>query len=195
MGSFLKSVLKNNIFEVNLELYFEQPNSKDPLDKIEIQAKIDTGYYDSFISYYAMFVILSDVELEREKAKWLRLRRYSVGCGVETNSKHIVRPKTLQDAIKNKHVVISNKYYDISIGGVSIGNRILHTSYDRNDKVLLGMGIFKDWDFHVGKNANGETIFLGCPNSKLNQDYYEALEKEFNIASKLNAAIVNKQIR
>lgn len=193
MGSFLRSVLKNNVFTVKLELYFEN-NSNDPLDKLEVQAKIDTGCFDTFISYDALYIILSDKELLDTKEKWLKCRKYGIGYGVETKSGSISYPKTLKEAINNKNIYIKNKYYNITLNGVNIGNRFLNTSYDRNDKILLGMGIFKDWDFHVGKNTKGETVFIGCPLNKLNQDYYLALEKEFGISTKLNSAIINNKI-
>lgn len=194
MGSFLRSVLKDNVFSVRMELYFEQPNCTNTLDRIEIQAKIDTGCYDSFISYDSMFIVLSDKELLKEKAKWLKCRKFGIGYGVETKSGTISYPKTLNDALNNKHIYTVNNYYDVDIGGVNVGNIKMNTSFDRNEKVLLGMGIFKDWDFHVGKNNIGETVFIGCPNDSLNQEYYRALENEFGITPKLNAAIVYEQI-
>lgn len=193
MGSFLRSVLKNNVFSVKLEVSFEN-NSNDPMDRLEVQAKIDTGCFDTFISYDALFVILSDDELLKAKEKWLKHRKFGIGYGVETKSGSIQYPRTLKEAIDNENVYIRNRYYNIKINEVNIGNRLLNTSYDRNDKILLGMGIFKDWDFHVGKNSKGETVFIGCPLNQLNQDYYLALEKEFGISTKLNAAIISNSI-
>ena len=191
MGAFLRAELVNNVFWTRLTASFEDSTLLDEDSEIEVQAVIDTGCSDSLVSYDTMFITFDKEGFLKQKEEGLRKRNYGMGVGVETKKSDVIRPTNIAEAINNPYVRIWHRFYNINVGGIDIGNRLLSVSYDTSDKVLLGMGFFKDWDIHIGKNKQGKTVLLACPNNQLNQDYYLALEKEFGISQKLNAAIVS----
>ena len=79
--------------------------------------------------------------------------------------------------------------------GIPFGDIKANLSYDFNGNILIGMDIMKNWDIHIGTNKQGETVFLGCPYNMLNQEYYLALENEFEIQQNINAAIINNNLK
>lgn len=118
----------------------------------------------------------------------MKKRPKSIGIGVESNGKE---NNTDENDINNPRVMVSQKCYKVHINNICLGNKYLNVSYDTNQVALIGMSILKDWDIHIGKNKNNETVFIGCPYNQLNQEYYLALENEFGIKENINAAIVN----
>lgn len=181
MNKYIRSVLKDNKFECNLSFVFENEEEAD------MQAVIDTGCQHSHISYDLIYICFDDNIRKQTKEYYMRNRQRCIGRGVESQNQSI---NTDTDDVNNERVQIAQRMYDVKIGGISIGNRHMFVSYDTRMVALLGMAFFRDWDMHIGKNKQGETVLLACPNNQLNQDYYLALEKEFGISQKLNAAIV-----
>ncbi len=179
---YIKSILKDNKFLVSLKLKFENT------DESEMKAVLDTGCQYSHVSIDNIFIYLSDDDIKRDKQKYMNIRPVGLGIGVESQNKSINKDKS---DVNNPRIVIQHKMYDIKINDIPIGNRYLSTSYDTSGVALIGMSIMKDWDIHIGKNKQGEIVFIGCPYNQLNQEYYLALESEFGISENINAAIVH----
>lgn len=182
---YIRSVLKNNRFTVSLKLKFEG------MEESEIEAILDTGCHHSHLSIDTMFIFLSDEDIKAEKAKYMRIRHKWIGTGVESSNQKV---NTDINDVNNPRIILCQKMYDVKINNVDIGNRYMGVSYDTHMVALIGMFILKDWDIHIGKNKYNETVFLGCPYNKLNQEYYLALNNEFGIQQNINAAVINNQI-
>lgn len=185
---YIRAILDENKFVCRLSFNFE---GKSDTDLVEIDAILDTGCSHSHISADLVYIFFSDEERLNTKDKYMRTRPKGIGTGVESNGK--LNSLDTND-INNPRIMISQKCYNVSINGVYIGNRYLNVSYDTSGVALIGMSILKDWDIHIGKNKHGETVFLGCPYSHINQEYYLALENEFGLQQNINAAVINKQI-
>lgn len=186
--NYIRAVLDKNKFLCRLSFNFE---GKSDSDLVEIDALIDTGCSHSHISADLVYIFFSDEEILNTKYKYMKTRHKSIGIGVESNGKsNNMNPND----INNPRIMIGQKCYNVNINGVHIGNHYLNVSYDTSKVALIGMSILKDWDIHIGKNKQGETVFLGCPYNQLNQEYYLALENEFELSENLNSAIINKTI-
>ena len=70
---------------------------------------------------------------------------------------------------------------EIDFQGFVVHKDEVKVSYDRTGNILIGMDILKDWDIHMGTVTTGETIFLACPKERLNNEYFEQLDKLFGI--------------
>lgn len=186
--NYVKAILNENKFTCKLSFNFE---GKSAIDLVEIDAILDTGCSHSHISADLIYIFFLDEERLKTKAEFMNKRPKSIGTGVESNGK--LNNIDTND-INNPRIMISQKCYNVNINGVCIGNHYLHVSYDTSRVALIGMSILKDWDIHIGKNKQGETVFLGCPYNKLNQEYYLALNNEFGLQQNINAAVINKQI-
>lgn len=182
---YIRSVLDKNKFTCKLSFNFE---GKSDIDLVEIDAILDTGCSHSHISADLIYIFFSDEERLNTKEKFMSKRYKSIGIGVESNVK--VYNTNVND-INNPRIMINQKCYNVNVNELCIGNYYLNVSYDTSKVALIGMSILKDWDVHIGKNKNNETVFIGCPYNQLNQEYYLALEKEFGIKENINAAIVN----
>lgn len=183
--NYIRSVMKNNKFSVSVKMKFEGT------EECEVNALLDTGCKHSHFSIDNIFIYLSDEDIKSDKQKYMKQRRVFIGCGVESQNKDIDNDTT---NVENPRIMIQHKMYDVKVNDILIGNRYINVSYDTSYVALIGMSILKDWDIHIGKNKQGETVFLGCPYNMLNQEYYIALEKEFGIQQNINAAIMNNKI-
>lgn len=179
---YIKSILKNNKFLVSIKLKFEGT------EESELTAVLDTGCQHSHISIDNIFIYLSDNDIRADKQKYMQQRQVWLGLGVESQNKDVSQDRTDVD---NPRIMIQHRMYDVKINDIPIGNKYMGVSYDTSGVALIGMSILKDWDIHIGKNKNNETVFIGCPYNQLNQEYYLALENEFGIKENINAAIVN----
>lgn len=70
---------------------------------------------------------------------------------------------------------------NFEIAGTLIGNIGIKVNYDRTGNILIGMDIISTWDVHIGTLSTGETLLLACPKEQLNYEYYNALEKFFEL--------------
>lgn len=179
---YIKSIMNNNKFLISMKLSFEGK------EESEFRAILDTGCQHSHISIDNIFIYLSDNDIRADKQKYMQQRPVYIGRGVESQNKDI--SQDLKD-VKNPRIMIHHKMYDVKINDIPLGNKYLGVSYDTSGVALIGMEILKDWDIHIGKNKQRQTVLLGCPYNQLNQDYYRALENEFGIKENINAAIVN----
>ena len=118
----------------------------------------------------------------------MKIRNKGIGIGVESSNQKV---NTDINDVNNPRVIVLQKMYDVKVNDISIGNKYMNVSYDTSEVALIGMSLLKDWDIHIGTNKQGETVFLGCPYNMLNQEYYLALENEFEIQQNINAAIIN----
>ena len=182
MSKYVRSVLKDNQFKCNLKFKFED------VDTAEVEALIDTGCMYSHISADLIYIFLSDEERKNTKKKYMHSRNVFLCTGIESLNTNINCDLTDVD---NPYINIIQNCYNLDVAGVQLGNKRLAISYDTTQVALLGMQFFKDWDIHIGKNKYGETIFIGCPNNLLNQEYYLALEKEFDLSTQINSSIIN----
>lgn len=185
---YIRAILDENKFVCRLSFNFE---GKYDIDLVDIDAILDTGCSHSHISADLIYIFFSEEERLGTKGKYMRIRPKGIGTGVESNGK---LNNTDTNDVNNPRIMISQKCYNVNINGVYIGNRYLNVSYDTSRVALIGMSILKDWDIHIGKNKQGETVFLGCPYNQLNQEYYIALNNEFGLQQNINAAIINNKI-
>jgi hypothetical protein len=186
---YIKSILQNRKFVCKLTAVFENT------DNIDIKAILDTGCTSSHISIDKMFIFLGDDQY-KEKEKWMNIRDYTLGTGIESHNKlgNSKITHTKQDIV-NPRIMVANKYYNVHINGINIGNRPLMTSYDTSDVALIGMSIMKDWDMHIGKDIKTNKItLLACPYNQLNDEYFEALENTFGIYTSIGASIIYKKV-
>jgi hypothetical protein len=186
---YIESILQHNKFTCKLTALFEGT------DNVDMKAVLDTGCTNSHISIDKMFIFLGNEQYE-EKEKWMNMRDYTLGTGVESNNKINNNKITYTKLdVSNPRIMVANRYYNVHINGINIGNGILFTSYDTSDVALIGMSIMKDWDIHIGKDiTTGKVKLLACPNNQLNNDYFEALERIFGISSNIQSSFMRNKI-
>lgn len=185
--SYIKSILKDNKFTCKLSFNFEGTSD---IDLVEIDAILDTGCSHSHISADLIYIFLIDEDRLKMKERFMGIRPKSIGIGVESNGKV---DNVDRDDINNPRIVIGQKCYNVHINDTCIGNRYLSVSYDTSRVALVGMSILKDWDIHIGKNKQGETVLLACPISSINPEYLEALENEFGLISLIDSNRIRNQ--
>lgn len=106
----------------------------------------------------------------------------------ENDKKQLLQGKHMEcTSLKFQH-----KIHDFVIGNCNLGTTEIGINYDRIGNILLGMDILKDWDIHIGRLDNGQTIFLGCPKEQINSDYLFELERLLKQSIKVNVAILEK---
>lgn len=93
-------------------------------------------------------------------------------------TKRLFRAGFYQDL---KSVTFNYTGLEIDFQGFVVHKDEVKVSYDRTGNILIGMDILKDWDIHMGTVTTGETIFLACPKERLNNEYFEQLDKLFGI--------------
>ncbi len=145
-----------------------------------IPVKIDTGCSLSTIPL-ARFRTVTSLCNCLKSDDIVKNVKYQVSYGVETGGQKHILPETYSEkmccsALKFQHFV-SN----FAIGGLPIEQNTIYVNYDRKGNILIGMDILKSWDIHIGTIESGETIFLGCPKSQWNSDYFIELERLFGI--------------
>ena len=92
-------------------------------------------------------------------------------------------PLALADgSVKNiSSITFQHFLKNISINGYEIGDYEARISYDRTGNVLIGMDLLKDFDIHIGKTADKETVLLACKNSNLTDEYRIELHSMFDV--------------
>lgn len=205
-NSYIKIKMnKNQRFNAVLKVLYN-----DTEEVIINNATIDTGCNHSHFSANVLLGIpVGDTEekqnelkiiLENAKRKALDLYTFNIGTGVESNGKNIERPKSIKDAIQNKHLKFKEKFDNVEINGLNIGTYSVSVSYDTLDIALIGMDFLKDWDIHIGTvnnenlPENNQTIFLACPKDSINTEYLLELERLFGIGTTINSALINNKI-
>ena len=84
--------------------------------------------------------------------------------------------------MKQKDCADSTIRKEISFGGIHVEKDFVKVSYDRTGNILIGMDILSKLDIHIGKSKLlGKTIFLACPNDRINQEYLSALKRHFEL--------------
>lgn len=181
---YLTAIMDDNRFLCNMKAKFENKFDED----VDIEVIIDTGCAHSHISADLIYIFLSDEERLKTKDKWIKSKRFKgIGHGVESANKQI--DYTID--INNERVMVYNGFFDISINGVDIGNRALGVSYDTSKIALIGMGILKDFDIHIGTSKIlNKVILLACPKDRLNKEYYRALNDHFSLGDDILAASI-----
>lgn len=176
-NNYIKSILEKGTFNISsrFKLFGEMK---------ACEFKIDTGCSMTCIPIKRLGVD-DDMALELKRQALQNGVRYVRSYGISDTSK--IREKDSQLIKENKAIECKAlKFYhmieDWELSQFHIGNAVIGVNYDRTSNILLGMDILKDWDIHIGKSIlTGETIFLGCPNSQITQEYLQALEEEFSI--------------
>lgn len=51
----------------------------------------------------------------------------------------------------------------------------------KTGNILIGMDVISTWDTHIGTLSTGETLLLACSKERLNFEYYNELEKFFEL--------------
>ena len=150
-----------------------------------INIKIDTGC--PYTSIPILKLGISSIKAQQMKQKDCadaRIRK-EISFGVNDT-------KEKRDADKEK---FRNKQYmelrsitfqhgglDIAFGGIHIEKDFVKVSYDRTGNILIGMDVLSKMDIHIGKSKLlGKTIFLACPNDRINQEYLSALKRHFQL--------------
>lgn len=81
-----------------------------------------------------------------------------------------------------KSITFQHGDFEIDFGGVCISKDYVKVSYDRTGNILIGMDVLSQMDIHIGKSKVLEkTVFLACPYANMNQEYFEALSRHFDI--------------
>jgi hypothetical protein len=161
------------------------------VDELQSTAVIDTGCQTSLISADLIYIFLSDKERLDAKAEWMNCRNHRFSSGVESANKRIAN----EYRVDNPRVVIENKFSNIRINGVKIENDSLYVSYDTTRIALIGIGIIKYWDMHIGKDIKTNKItLLACPYNQLNDEYFEALENTFGISSNIQSSFIRNKL-
>lgn len=70
---------------------------------------------------------------------------------------------------------------DFFLGNIPLGNFPISVSYDRTGNTLIGMDILKMLDIFIGKNKEGETLLIACPNKYTSQSFVAALSELIDV--------------
>lgn len=187
---YVRSVLdKNNEFRVEADFVIFD------IMAFGTDVKLDTGATSTFVPIRTVGG-LSSLEIQNLKYKDIKdkniIRIYS--RGIETGKNIVQEPKSIAEAMEFRNISFRHTLESLSIGGVRLGDTEANINYNFNGNILIGMDIMKNWDIHIGRNKHGETVFIGCPYSQLNQNYYLAIEKEFGLATTINAVVIKNNI-
>ncbi len=162
-----------------------------------INVKIDTGCPYTSIPIQKLGISKLQAQIMKRKDSDDMNIKKEISFGVNDTQKDRQIAMSLfknRQYMKLKQVTFIHNDLDIEIGKVNIHKKDVKISYDRTGNILLGMDILKDWDIHIGTIDTGETIFLGCPKTQINDDYLQELEKTFHIASDINALFIRQKI-
>lgn len=164
------------------------------------EALIDTGCYFNLFPLRTLGVSPDEIIMDKRyfilnSYKWEILR------GVE-DSYHYTRADiermSLQEKMNCKALVFHTKLSNLILNDCKIGSGAIRVNCDTNGSILIGMGLLKYFDFHIGKSKkNGKNVFIACVKKHITSDYLNALEEHFGLYSKgkvLQVAIDAKEI-
>lgn len=156
-----------------------------------INVKIDTGCPCSVIPVSKLGISSIKAKILKEIAIADNNIKKSIGFGVNDTDEY--KRKAKEDFEKGnyanlKSVSFTHKVDNFLISGVPIINDTIRVSYDGVGNILIGMDILKNWDIHIGTIGTGETYFIACPMSQLNDEYYRELNKTFGIGDNIITA-------
>lgn len=149
-----------------------------------VNVKIDTGCSSTTF-------LTSKLGLPKEESQRLKLHdcndksiRKIISFGV--NDSKAFREKSLLAFRTHQYehltcVSFVHKIKNLEIAGTPTKNSEVKVNYDRTGNILIGMDIISTWDTHIGKLNSGETLLLACPKNCLNHEYYDELERFFEL--------------
>lgn len=155
-------------------------------------AVVDTGCNHSHFSANLLYGIkMGNSEEEREQAIEV-LHQYkrkvlsagaavSIGRGVESQGLEMKKPLLLEEQVAFKNLKIQEQVKNVKVDGHVLGDYEISVSYDTFDVALIGMDFIKEWDLHIGMNKADDIILLACHNQRLNNTYYQELNKCFDM--------------
>lgn len=173
---------QNNEFRADVNMIIK---SMDITAIENINIKIDTGC--PYTSIPVLKLGISSMKAQQMKQK---------DCADSTIRKEISfrvnDTKEKRDADKEKFrnkqymelksITFQHGGFDIAFGGIHVEKDFVKVSYDRTGNILIGMDILSKLDIHIGKSKLlGKTIFLACPNDRINQEYLSALKRHFEL--------------
>lgn len=185
---FLKIEMYNNAFATDVTL-----NYKGVISTFRVI--IDTGCTHSLIPFDRLYGIVDKDAFKKIKAKSLRINKWTLGSGVETDRNELSNIKlvTEEDKINCKNIKVLERFEGIHISEIYIPSKMLYISYDYTCNALIGMEILKDWDIHISKSLKtGQTLLLACPLDKINQEYIDVLIEEFDIGQRVIKKLTDK---
>ena len=161
----------------------------------QIDAVIDTGCVHSLIPYSFHHGILC--ESDRVKAKQYAIRTYlhSPSFGIDTLGTPLkpLNKMSEQEKIECTLIRFTEHFDKVRIENIFIGSKDMHVSYDLTSVALIGMELLKDWDIHISESLKTHHIILmACPLNRINEEYINALEEEFNIGQRMIKQLTNK---
>lgn len=163
----------------------------------DINIKIDTGCSHTSIPIQKLGVSKAQAMVMKQQDIMNNSIKKEISFGVNDTKADRRLAKTMfksNNYMQLKQVTFKHKDLKIDFGGIVINKPEVKISYDRSGNILIGMDILKDWDIHIGTISSGETIFLGCPKSQINDEYLQELENTFHIASDINALTVRQKL-
>ncbi len=170
---------------------FTLDNINAPFQNVRV--KIDTGCSISTIPLAKFKHLTNKLKILKENDIKAGVD-YKTSYGVESGGKKHKIPVTDEDKLNCEALKFKHSINNLNINGVTIKYNNIYVNYDRASNILIGVDILKDWDIHIGTIDTGETIFLGCPKTQINDDYLQELEKTFHIASDINAFFIRQKI-
>lgn len=147
----------------------------------DVTVKIDTGCSISTIPL-AGFRVLRFFCDRLKKEDINKGIPYQLSYGVESAGMKHKRPVTVQEKIDCTAMKFQHGIKNFSIDGVMINCNSIFVNYDRRGNILIGMDILSKWDIHMGiSKDNGKNIFIGCPLDNMSADYFDALNRHFDL--------------
>ena len=149
-----------------------------------VNVKIDTGCGSTTI----LASKLGIPKIEAQKLKRQDCNDSAIGKAVSfgVNDNKEFREKAKSSFRKKQYenlacVSFAHEVKDFEIAGTPVGDIKVKVNYDRTGNILIGMDVISMWDTHIGTLKTGETLLLACPKNRLNFEYYDELEKLFEL--------------
>lgn len=162
-----------------------------PYELKNIDAKIDTGCSISVIhlakiqNNTSSLIQLKDNDLRNNVS-------YLESYGVETGGTKHSALITHNDKLNCPALKFRHRANNFSIAGMNLGDIDIHVNYNRKGNILIGMDIIKKWDIHIGEDKDGNLVMLACPRDKITKEYYNEVNKLFDLGDKLLDASISQ---
>lgn len=151
----------------------------------DINVKIDTGC--PYTSIPILKLGISNIRAQQMKQKDCadgRIRK-EISFGVnDTKKKRDADKEKFRNGqyMELKSITFQHGGFEIDFGGIHIEKDFVKVSYDRTGNILIGMDILSKMDIHIGRSKLlRKTVFLACPNDRINQEYLSALNRHFGL--------------